>query len=337
MNALYAYFGRMGDHDLNIPSHPLYQIFFLNSISKEFGIKKFDVYYYDKYPNAFLNSYDILDSYRGSLHKKIINHNDISLSDALSGDYDVVFLKYRFRNPSRISSGSFDRLKFDSLYEKYKDRCWIIDTDDEILESYPRILSLFHDVRFQYPGNPKVKQLIPILSDDIFNVLVRPDILFKQYALTFIGNEYSKDDIQNQFREIHQRTQIPINVQGKWNKYPFIQYVIPRHMRTYGYGLWQSSACSIQISKPQYLTYDFMAPRIFESYLLSTIIFSKNSFMGPFSKYSGMIDLCERILTLKDLTSLEYHKLLESEINASYLNLKKENINAFSGNSSKKC
>lgn len=316
MKALYCYFGRFGDHNLDIPGHPLYQLFLLNSLAQKFNIDKFSVYYYDK-PKSFTNEFSILRDYRKHLHSKLIEYDDISFADALTDKYDIVFLKYRFRNLSRLLAKSYDRLKFEKLFQTHGEKVYIIDTDAEVKERCPHVVSFFLK-DWAYPSNDIIK-LIPVLEEDIANVV---DVQDKTYQLTFIGNEYFKVDIAQKFAELAARTNVDLVVQGKWKFHPFLKAILPRTERVAGYNNLKFSDCSVQISKKIYLDFDFMSPRIFESWLLGTLIFSQNSFMGAFSKFDGMIDLAEKIKLLKGFNINEYKFLLLNEISNAYAKMR---------------
>jgi hypothetical protein len=320
--ALYCYFGRFDDHDLDVPGHPLYQLFFIKSLARKFGIKEFDIYFYDKYDRKLTICHSVLKEERSLIQHRLIRKYDIGFDEAMDKDeYDIVFLKYRFLNYSRIVSGSFDKLKFDKLYEQHKSKAFIIDTDAEVKEPFDKIITLFASPDYKYADGAYVVPILPVLKEDMLEA-VETD-LEKKWQLTFIGNEYFKERLPGTLKELELRIDLPIIVQGKWKQYDWLKKIIPRVNRREGYETLKQSICTVQISKPSYLKYDFMSPRIFESLLLGTIAFSENSFMSHFSRYRGIVDLCERIKLLKTLSMEQYRKILIDEIYLIYNSLEK--------------
>lgn len=315
--ALFCYFGRFGDHTAPIPGHPLYQIFFLNSISKKFGIDKFDIFYYDEYDYDIKDNFVVLSEYRQKLKDALIDKDNLSFDEALNNKYDVVFLKYRFRNYSRLKEGSLDRLKFEKLADVHYNNSWIIDTDAEIKKTdyFPRILSLFLK-DFDYPSKHTTK-IIPVLHTDIQECIREIE---KKEMMMFIGNEYNKSGIHN-ILELSHKWNLKTFVQGKWKKQAYIDSILDRTDRVYGYRNLENALFTVQASKDIYQTYDFMSPRIFESYLLSTLVFGNYSFFPKFSKYSNDVVLQEKIRFLTEINSKEYFKILKLEIEELYSNL----------------
>jgi hypothetical protein len=322
MKALYGYFGRMYDHNASIPSHPLYQLFLLKAISRQFGIDQFDICYYDEGVYNYGDMiYNVLNKPRTEIYDALIADDGIPLEKALETDYDIVLLKYRFRNYSRLRDGSLDRLTFDKLYNRFKERCYIIDTDAEVREPYEHIITYFL-TGFEYPkGTGEVLPIVPVLKEDILVNLIQK-LVITPPMLMFIGNEYFKVNIQDWFKQL--KANVPgltIKVQGKWNKHEFIDDIIDRSDRKSGYDAMYASSCSIQLSKDIYRDCDFLAPRYFESYLLSTIIFGQNSFMPKFSKFKTIEELQEKIKFLSEISPADYLKYLKMEIEEFYTNV----------------
>jgi hypothetical protein len=322
---LYCYFGRFGDHTAPIPGHPLYQIFFLNALAKKYEIDKFDIFYYDsEYPSIpnLNDRFEILPDIRNALRGRLVGKDGVSLAEALSNSYDKVFTKYRFRNYSRLSEGSLDRYKFEKIIEKHKDKCIVVDTDAEIKEEYPRILSLFADSEYKYLGIPQVDRVIPVLRADVHRaVKCWESIPNKWSCLTFIGNGYNKDGLLSVLKRAQKDAGVSIVIHGKHKDPPLNFKVISRTERVRGYRCLAESLLTVQLSKPVYEKYNFMSPRIFESYLLGTLCFSQNSFMGGFSRFNGAIDLIEKIKFLKTVSHEDYFKILTEEIDKTYDNL----------------
>jgi len=322
MKALFGYFGRMFDHDVNIPSHPLYQLFLLHSLAKEYKIDKFDIHYYDTVYDYKTPKYHVLPEIREDLYDKLVDKDNVSLEEVLDTDYDILFLKNRFRNYSRLKDGSLDTYDFEQIYNKFKDKCIIIDTDEQVKKPYEHIVTYFNG-KYDYPkGTGDVTKIIPVLEEDVLACI---DSYFKSkltFQLTYIGNEYFKEGIQDSFAELKKYyPELMIKVQGTWIKHPFIYEVISRKDRAYGYEQLASSPYTVQISKPVYLKSDFLAPRIFESLLLGTIIFSQNSFMPKFSKFTDLLELSEKMKFLDEINEDEYKKILITEVKELYKNL----------------
>jgi len=329
MKALYCYFGRFTDHCADIPGHPLYQLFFLKSLKKKFSIDSFDVFYYDHDIYDYsVSNYSILKDYRRNIESELIRKNDISLQEVLDTKYDVVFLKYRFRNLSRLKDRCLDRYYFEMIYNNKKNVSWIIDSDDMIQEPYENIITYFWNKHSYHTETKNIKKVIPVQYDDIITAIniIKDEnngfLLKDKNKLTFIGNEYFKVGLHDLFIDIHSLDEkLNIIVQGKWNKYQYISKIIPRIERKLGYLALKNSICSIQKSKESYLVDNFLSPRIFESWLLGTLIFSENSFMPKFSSFKTSIELSEKIKFLNEIDNETYSNLLFNEILEFYNNI----------------
>jgi hypothetical protein len=139
--------------------------------------------------------------------------------------------------------------------------------------------------------------------------------------MTFIGNQYFKDgleDIMHFLSEAYPK--LDKHVQGKWDKSDDYT-IIDRRSKCTGYNMLADSACSLHMSKRDYYDYGFMSPRIFESLLLGTIIFARESFMPQFSRFEDGVELVEKMKFLSEITTAEYQEILLKEINELYANL----------------
>ena len=316
MRALYCYFGRMDDHNLDIPGHPLYQTFFLKALSKKFNVDKFDIFYYNEL-NEVKNDFSILKKSRENFFNNKVRYNGMTLNKVLNNKYDIVFMKYRFRNYSRLVNHSLDAYYFDLLYRKFKDKVYIIDTDAEVRGFYDNIITFFKN-EYIYECN-NIISMVPILKSDILNnttIKIRRNNNFM-----FIGNEYFKRDLPVILEQLHKlNNKMDITVQGKWKSYDYLN-VLDRTKRIEGYTLLENSIASIHYSKQVYHEYEFMSPRIFESFLLGTIIFSNDRFMPEFCRYASLIELSEKLKFLNECNSEQYYNIWRKCIDELYNNI----------------
>lgn len=322
---LFCYFGRFFDHTADIPGHPLYTLFYLKSIAKYYNIEKFDVLYYDTMFPVYTygeSVFSVLQDKRIQLYSSLINKDNVTLQEALDTEYSMVFLKHRFRNYSRLADGCYDRFVYDKLYDKFKSKSILIDTDaeltsDEIIQHYNdtknMTISLFSSNK--YALRKYTTRIIPVQRDDISV----NEALLKTDKLTFIGNMYGKKDLYPMlFDTYNNYKQLDIVLHGKWNTDTWYK-VIKRQQRILGYNSLMMSIATINMSKEIYHTYDFMSPRIFEAMLLNTICFSTNSFVPKFYHPTDGIALSEKLKFLyEQYKTGKYRILFNKYVNEVY-------------------
>ncbi|MHA1685207.1 MAG: hypothetical protein ACTSYD_02240 [Candidatus Heimdallarchaeaceae archaeon] len=271
---------------------------------------------------AHLPKFNILKSEREYLYKKFVQEDNIPLDQAVNGDYDIIFLKNRFRNYSRLREKSLDYYYFQQILSAHQQNdVYIIDTDAQIKVPHKNLITFFLD-EYPYPkGTTNIYKVIPVLKDDVLSCIRENK---KKTQLTFIGNEYFKSDLKDVLISLKEYyPELKINVQGKWKPDANLN-IIDRTKRILGYRMLQSSISSIHISKDIYLKYLFLSPRIFESMILGTIIFARETFMPKFSHFESPLELSEKLKFLNEISLREYYDILKMEINELYENVEEK-------------
>lgn len=154
MNSLYAYFGLVDLHKVDIPGHSLYQLGLIDSLSETYGDEKFDFFSY--LPEEILNentdtSTNFPSNGLGAIfnkyYKQLISEDycpDLEevLGKITNKEYNRLYLKARFRNLSTLAKKWKDALYFEKMIEtaisagyKYNEII-ILDTDLSLPKSF---------------------------------------------------------------------------------------------------------------------------------------------------------------------------------------------------------
>lgn len=323
---LYAYWGAVGDHNLNIPGHPLYQLYAIESIAKALDVQK--VYFYSLLHPKLEASVDKAEFYINcDVRKEIcqnLNIEIVSLKKALelSKTVDEVVLKARFRNKSRLQEGSYDALKFETLLNEAKNNnVYVLDSDGELPETFfdqnqnIKLLTYFQDTSFYSNCNicrENIYTILPALASR-FADEIKP-LELNSADVFFIGNEGLKSPELSGILQNLAQDGLDIRVQGKWTpKYDFKIY--SRTERKDAYLEFPKALSTLQISKQKYAEYSFLSPRVYEALVCGVVPFidSKYKYGTDFCKISGYIDLREKLKSLREGYSRDY-KLVFDEI-----------------------
>lgn len=127
MNSLYAYFGLVDLHKVDMPGHSLYQLGLIDSLSETYGDEKFDFFSY--LPDDILNENTDTSSHFPSdnlgkvfqeYYQKLISENycpDLNevLNKIAKKEYKKLWLKARFRNLSTLTKKWKDTLAFEKI------------------------------------------------------------------------------------------------------------------------------------------------------------------------------------------------------------------------------
>jgi hypothetical protein len=335
--ALYGYFGNIVEHDDPFPGHPLYQLNFIDSLSKAFGVDKFDILFYN------VPSVAPLKIFHNEIRRSIItskietcyapNGRELNLPDF--SKYDVIFLKHRFENASRLNDmKGLDVETYERAIEKALDankQIYLIDSDAELMSDpkfwLGKTVSNIHVLTFfnknqSYPVEAlKISPTSSILLEQVNNLSVKePTVTF-----AYDGNNYLKaPSLLEYLLEIKRRNYFTnILVLGKnWDKYPFGVFDRDSRIQFYKSRLAYSRA-SLNITKPKYQDDEFASPRIVESFMLGEYIYAPSaySYMPTALKFDDFIEFYHKLIFGVQTYSLSTLFYLVGEYLA---NLKKE-------------
>jgi len=310
MKALYGYFGEITEHNLKYPGHPLYQLNLLSSLSNYFGIDKFDILHYTDDEDR--NGISIHADLRSSLLESLVGdrYRGVLPSEL---DYDIVILKHRFRNLSRLHD---TRLSDVSIYEEMLDVCrhngiptYVIDSDFSIHPSFWRrfphvkILS-FADNLDIYPRDVDVTKLSPT-SDVLLRMIPTEATNRPHDCFVYDGNPYFKDSMLIESMEVLLRSDSMIEeglILGKgWKEYPIYvsrpveHFGRDRRIEFYKKALMRG-ACTVNITKKAYEENRFVSPRIVEAFILGVfpLVPSGYTFMPEDLRFSSISELREK-------------------------------------------
>lgn len=321
---LYCYWGAVGDHGVDAPGHPLYQLHSLEYLAKAFSLQK--IYFCSLFKTKVESSISDVQFYIQDVsRRKILNDLQVeivSLGQAmkLMNSVDEVFLKARFRNKSRLQEGSFDALKFESLLEHSpENRTHIIDSDGELPVNFfestsADLLTFFLDHSFYSKYSPapsKITTIAPALVESFAMSL--PEVSSRKYDVFFIGNEGLKQPTLSSWLNQLSHDGLRVGVQGKWSpKYDFD--VFSRTQRQDAYLQFDAALSTLQVSKAQYREFTFLSPRLYEAGICGIVPFIESGYScsSPFCTVSSYIDLREKVKCLRDGYSRDY-KLIREE------------------------
>lgn len=321
---LYCYWGNIGDHNLNIPGHPLYQVYFLESLKETFQTNK--IYFY-----SFLKNYDeqlkffILSKEREEIFNSLnIEVVDLKKAIELAKSVDVVCLKARFRNKSRLEEKSYDALKFEKILEsasKNKNtKPYVIDSDGELNSKFfndydCRILTYFNNHEFytQYDKSLEIQTVIPILSKN-FKLSSKDRKI--ESDLVFIGNEGLKSSKLSGWLQRLSEENFNVVVNGKWKSNAYTFKIYDRLHREQAYQELMKTLSVLQVSKEKYATYDFLSPRVYESLICGVVPFIDigYTYSTKFTCVESYVDLREKLKCLREGYERDYDSILSQQI-----------------------
>ena len=322
---LYVYWGALGDHSRNVPGHPLYQVFAMDTLAELFQLDQlhFVSLYTDKVETSCNDVEFYIQHEKRSLILQRLNVKIISFTEALKhiDAYEAVFLKARFRNKSRLEEKSYDALKFEKLYAvSDPESTYIIDSDGELplnfFDNRPsHLLTYFrdHDFYTAYTSSPLSIQTISPALTRHFSTSVRT---IPEIDLMFIGNEGLKDPTLGSWLHQLHEDHFKVCVQGKWNaRYPF--EILPRTARQQAYKNFENSLATLQLSKAKYQQYDFLSPRIYEAHICGLPVFTLpgSSASTTFLQVESYRELAEKLRCLRDGFARDYKVVIGEQKN----------------------
>lgn len=353
MKALYAYFGEIGIFDDDIPGHSFYQVGLLDSISKVFGIDKFDFYNYldgpidtalddtSYYPRPKFPEFQIgqlLNKYSNDLIEKYRLSYDQVWAEISHKTYSKLFFKARFRNLSTLSKKLKDTYRFETLIQHAlsvgysPSNIIILDTDLSLSDTFKnRLDEIGIEVMIpsiHFPGVSK-----NFLNDclDIHTTENKKDA-----SLIFYGNlEFTNyksghhkspiifdiiSEVEHQFM-FDQRV-FRMNVATKdtshireFTKGMNLVSVIPRTDRAKIWHQLRNALVSVNVSKDLYLDRGFIPARIYESIIAGTIPVCYKAGFHPAMTFNTVDEFYEICKFLIDCSPDDYQKILYSIAN----------------------
>ena len=323
---LYVYWGALGDHNLNVPGHPLYQSYFLDVLAKAYQLKK--IYFCSLFKDKVERTVeDTMFFIKRQQRSEIVSRLDVevvSFGKALElvTSCDSVFLKARFRNKSRLQERSFDALKFETLLTRSEpEKTYIIDSDGELpLDFFEKhrnvnLLTYFLNHQFydSYTAAPKSIRTLPPTLTTAFETQLRP-LADYNYDLFFIGNEGLKQPALMSWLQKLQEDGLKVGVQGKWSpRYAFDIY--QRVDRQRAYRSFEKSLATLQLSKEKYSRYNFLSPRLYEAGIVGCVPFIEAgySFASDFCRVESYVEFREKLRCLRDGYDRDFRTIREEQ------------------------
>jgi len=307
--ALYGYFGEIVEHNENLPGHPLYQLNFLDSLSNAFNIDTFDILHYTH--KAF-SKIEIQPYYRTQQRFHLLgreyypegrNVPKIPLS------YDLVILKHRFHNRSRIE----DQKGLDcEIYEQVLQQSleanipvYIVDSDDELCKEsdfFDRFSKQMTVLTFAcnkvYPDGVKALKISPTSDILIKQVATCLEKKYEGRTFSFDGNNYLKGLSLTEYLEKLGAKNFftHISVFGKgWYDLASVPEAVqfPRSSRSsFYYEREHTSMVTLNITKSKYEEQAFVSPRIIEGFMFGEYPFCPSGyhFMPDALKFQDFIE-----------------------------------------------
>jgi len=324
--ALYCYWGAVGDHNLNIPGHPLYQLYNLEFLAKKFQIDK--VYFFSFLKNKVEATTDAAKFFIKEADRtqitSTLNIEVIGFGDALKKvqEVDVAFIKARFRNKSRLQERSFDALKFEELLKKSEDsRTYVIDSDGELpidfFNTYNgNLLTFFLDHQFydKYETAPAdIATIAPACVERFqktsFALADKPIDIF------FIGNEGLKQPRLSSWLNKAAEDQLEVAVQGKWKTNHSFQ-IYSRTDREIAYKQFEKTLATLQMSKPKYREFSFLSPRIYEAGIVGAVPLIESGYAcaSEFTSVDSYVEFREKLKCLREGYERDFKLIFDEQV-----------------------
>ena len=350
MKALYAYFGEIGIFDDDIPGHSFYQVGLLDSISKVFGIDKFDFYNYldgpadmttgdtsqyhrPKFPEGQIGQ--LMNNYSNELIEKYRLSYDQVWAEISHKTYSKLFFKARFRNLSTLSKKLKDTYRFETLIQHalsvgyLPSEIIVLDTDLSLSDTFKnRLDEIGIEVMIpsiHFPGVSKnfLNECLDIHANQLTkeaNIIFYGNLDFMNYKSGHHKNPIIFDiinEVEHQFmfdQRIFRMTLATKDTSSirECTKGMNLVTVIPRTDRA---KIWQhlcNSIVSINVSKDLYLDRGFIPARIYESIIAGVIPVCYKSGFHPAMTFNSVDEFYEICKFLIDCSPADYQKILYS-------------------------
>lgn len=333
---LYAYFGKLGIFDEDIPGHSFYQIGLLDAIRDSEGDCKIDFYSYLPTSNTTLVfPDDELGRLNISYFKELVDDYDIPFHEVanriISKEYDAIYLKARFRNLSTLAKGLFDAQEFEDLIRiaaSIEVPVYILDTDlslpTSFMESdrYPFTIKI---PSIDMPGIGKrfAEDCLAINTERIRKKPKLPTVLyygnldFKNYKVGHSKNPIILD-LLKQLDEysMFDGSQFMVTHAGKPVSEVNVYKQIPRSNRLDIWHSFSEAVASINISKDLYIERGFLPARTYEAAMFGTITVSYlDKTLHPGMSFTSVGQAVQQLIYLAESSVDDYLSLYSHQVN----------------------
>lgn len=342
--SLYAYFGELGIFDTNIPGHTFYQVGLLDSLAVKFEINKFDFFNYidDKYTNGriepgFPYPEDLGDLLRTSANRLIDDYQP-SYPEVIerikNHEYEMLFLKARFRNLSTLQKKMKDAAMFENIINTALEEGYppesivIVDTDLSLSDSFLETIGEL-GLRREIPSITMPGMSKRFMDDCLeiheksqenrpTNLMYYGNLSFDNYKEGHSKNPIIHDIIQSVDQvEMFDGTRFTMSVAAK--KDPTLESwigkmdrvsLIAREDRLPIWEHFSMSLVSVNVSKDLYLREKFIPARVYESIMFGVIPVSYKWGQHPAMTFETVQDFWEICKFLAECSRKDYLKIL---------------------------
>lgn len=335
---LYAYFGKLGIFEDDIPGHSFYQVGLLDAINERENGCTFDFYSY--LPHKSDQAFTFPDDEHGKLNnefaKKLINEYcpafDEVINRIMANEYSAVYLKARFRNLSTLAKGLDDARQFEALIKVARAigvPVYILDTDLSLPESFLDsqekygFIRLIPSIDIPGIGSTFAKRCLELnkeklKSKDVFkpSVIYYGNLDFTNYKAGHHKNPIALELLT----ELDEHTmfngeRFEIFHAGKPVQNVKATLQIPRQDRHQIWAAFWSSIASINISKDLYVEKGFLPARVYEAAMFGvvTVSFSDKS-LHPAMGFNTVKEAIEQLTFLAEMSPDDYFNLYSAQL-----------------------
>jgi hypothetical protein len=332
---LYAYFGKLGIFDEDIPGHSFYQIGLLDAIRDIEGDCKIDFYSYLPTANTTLVfPDDELGKLNISYFKELVDDYDIPFHEVtnriIAKGYDAIYLKARFRNLSTLAKGLFDAQEFEDLIRIAASigiPVYILDTDlslpTSFIESdrYPFTIKI-PSIDMPGIGRRFANDCLSINTERLRKKPKLPSVLyygnldFKNYKAGHAKNPIIVD-LLNRLDEhsLFNGSQFMVTHAGKPVPDIKVYKQIPRTNRLSIWHSFAEAAASINISKDLYIERGFLPARTYEAAMFGTVTVSySDKSLHPAMSFTNVEQAIQQLTYLSEISSDDYISLYSHQV-----------------------
>ena len=349
-NSLYAYFGLVDLHTVDMPGHSLYQLGLIDSISETFGDEKFDFFSYlpddiidentntsTSFPSNGLGT--IFNKYYNQL---IADNYCVDLAHVLNTiakkEYRKLYLKARFRNLSTLAKKWKDTLAFEKIIDAAlaagytKNEIVILDTDLSLPGtfvqkyqgklsflipsiSFPGISNRFLDECIEYHSENYSKDGSTVFYGNIDTSNYKAgnhksDILHE--CISELQNEYENNPSQDDMLFLIHKTTSTIVDHNP------VTVHVGRHSRREIWDTLIPSSIMLNVTKDKYNIEQFIPARVYEALIFGMIPVSYTfEWLSKTFSFNNIEDFLEIVKYIRGLDNSE-------DIHTAYLQFVKD-------------
>jgi hypothetical protein len=336
---LYAYFGKLGLFNDDIPGHSFYQVGLLDAISERENDCTFDFYSY--LPNVHGQDFTFPSDSHGELSLTVANRliNEYCptfeevVNRIMAKEYSAIYLKARFRNLSTLAKGLDDARQFEALIKIGKSigvPVYILDTDLSLPKSFLDSQEMYGFTRIipsiDMPGigSAFAKMCLELNKEKILTAKEKfsPSVIY-----------YGNLDFTNYKAGHHKNpialellTELADHTMFNGDKFEVFHagkpvngvnatLQIPRQDRHQIWAAFWSSIASINISKDLYVETGFLPARVYEAAMFGvvTVSFSDKS-LHPAMGFNTVNEAIEQLTFLAEMSPADYFNLYSSQL-----------------------